>query len=50
MRKYTDDDDQDYCQQCAGTGEGMTPDTTCRLCNGSGMKPIELDEEDFDAE
>lgn len=28
--------DSPLCDQCAGSGEGMHPDTRCRKCNGSG--------------
>lgn len=39
---YIDDgtelpDEDDYCQACNGTGEGMAPDSTCGDCGGSGF-------------
>jgi DnaJ-class molecular chaperone len=49
LQKMQDDDlielfeeennEPDLCLFCNGTGEGMTPDTTCQTCKGEGVKP-----------
>lgn len=34
--EYTEDD-YDDCSTCRGTGEGRWDDSTCPVCNGSGV-------------
>lgn len=29
-------DERDYCGDCQGSGMGMTPESRCLSCNGSG--------------
>lgn len=36
-------DRDNYCSYCAGTGEGMRPETTCWHCLGSGIEPMRED-------
>jgi DnaJ-class molecular chaperone len=43
-------DDEDYedeiCSWCSGSGEGMYDGSTCQKCKGSGVEPVEKDEDD----
>jgi len=44
-------DDEDYddtCRTCDGTGEGMYDGASCRSCGGSGVEKRERDPDDFD--
>ncbi len=36
-RNQEDPDEEQYCGQCNGTGEGMYDGTTCYACKGSGI-------------
>ena len=42
-----DDDEEQECHVCSGTGEGRTEHDTCYHCHGSGMEPAS-DEEEYD--
>lgn len=33
-----EEEEYDMCFSCNGTGEGMTPDTSCTTCRGYGTK------------
>ena len=46
----TDDDEQGYCQQCAGSGEGMYDGTRCSACGGSGVERSDEGREDWEAD
>ncbi len=45
MNDYEDDDYED-CSWCSGSGEGMWDGSTCRHCHGTGVEPVEKDEDD----
>jgi len=32
--------------KCSGSGEGMYDGSTCQKCKGSGVEPVEKDEDD----
>jgi hypothetical protein len=32
-----DDEGEEYCVECNGSGEGMYDGSTCGVCGGSGM-------------
>ena len=45
------DDEDEYdntCRTCDGTGEGMYDGASCRSCGGSGVEKRERDPDDFD--
>jgi DnaJ-class molecular chaperone len=41
--------DEDYedeiCSACSGSGEGMYDGSTCYKCKGSGVEPVEIEED-----
>ena len=39
-----EDDDDNYCTNCSGSGEGQYDGTRCSECNGSGVERPERDE------
>jgi hypothetical protein len=42
-----DEDDYEDCRACSGTGEGRHEGETCYACLGSGVQPVEHDD-DYD--
>ena len=44
-----DDDDDEICPSCNGSGEGHYDGTRCRSCGGSGVERTERNEQDWDA-
>ena len=44
-----DDDDDEICPSCNGSGEGHYDGTRCRSCGGSGVERTYRDEPDYDA-
>jgi len=42
-----DDDEDEICSWCGGSGEGMYDGSNCRKCHGSGVEPVDK-EEDYD--
>ena len=45
-----DDDEESYCPQCAGSGEGMYDGSTCHACRGSGVERDDSGKEDYEAD
>ena len=46
--EYIEEDDEDeICSWCSGSGEGMYDGSTCRKCHGSGVEPREKNEDDY---
>lgn len=41
----TEREEPPICHHCNGTGEGMTPDSTCTSCKGSGVEYPKDDKE-----
>lgn len=39
-----EDDEDDICPACNGSGEGMYDGSTCYKCHGTGSEPVELDD------
>jgi len=39
-----EDDANNYCTNCPGSGEGMYDGTRCNVCNGSGIDRPEREE------
>ena len=46
-RVYMDDEDDEdeICSGCSGSGEGMWDGATCNKCHGSGVEPVEKDDD-----
>jgi len=44
-----DEDDDDYvCPTCRGSGEGMYDGAACRKCHGTGVEPVEKEDDDYE--
>jgi DnaJ-class molecular chaperone len=47
-------DDEDYedeiCSGCSGSGEGMYDGSRCYKCHGSGVEPVEKEDDDYEAD
>jgi len=41
-----EDDEEEACSWCGGCGEGMYDGAACRKCHGTGVEPVEKDEDD----
>lgn len=39
------DIEDEICSWCSGSGEGMYDGVTCQKCHGSGLEPVEKDED-----
>jgi len=39
-----------YCEECAGSGEGMHEGSTCRACRGSGVQYVLVEDEEEEEE
>jgi len=42
--KFGDDED-DSCSWCGGCGEGMYDGAACKKCKGTGIEPVEKDDD-----
>lgn len=40
-----DEPEDEICSWCSGSGEGMYDGATCRKCHGSGVEPVEKDDD-----
>ena len=40
-----EDDEDPICSWCNGCGEGMYDGSTCYKCKGTGVEPVEKDED-----
>jgi DnaJ-class molecular chaperone len=40
-----EDDDDEICSGCSGSGEGMYDGSSCYKCHGSGVEPVEKDDD-----
>lgn len=40
-----EDDEDEICSGCSGSGEGMWDGATCNKCHGSGVEPVEKDDD-----
>lgn len=45
MPEDLDDYEDEICSWCSGSGEGMYDGSTCGKCHGSGVEPVEKDDE-----
>lgn len=39
------DEEDDICSGCSGSGEGMYDGSNCYKCHGSGIEPVEKDDD-----
>ena len=39
-----DDDEYEDCSACSGSGEGMYDGSRCYKCKGTGVEPVEMDD------
>jgi DnaJ-class molecular chaperone len=46
MENEIEEDEDEICSWCSGSGEGMYDGSTCQKCKGSGVEPVEKDEDD----
>jgi len=42
-----DDDEDEICSACSGSGEGMYDGSTCYKCKGCGVEPRERQDDDY---
>jgi hypothetical protein len=49
IENIEEDDEDEICSWCSGSGEGMYDGATCKKCHGCGIEPIEK-EDDYDTE
>jgi DnaJ-class molecular chaperone len=40
-----DEYEDEICSACSGSGEGMYDGSTCYKCHGSGIEPVEKDDD-----
>jgi hypothetical protein len=40
-----EDDEDEICSGCSGSGEGMYDGSTCYKCHGRGVEPVEREDE-----
>jgi len=40
-----EDDEDEICSWCSGSGEGMYDGSTCGKCHGNGVEPREKDDD-----
>ena len=40
-----EDDEDDSCSWCGGCGEGMYDGAACKKCKGTGIEPVEKDDD-----
>jgi DnaJ-class molecular chaperone len=43
--ELVEDDEDDICSGCSGSGEGMYDGSTCKKCHGCGVEPVEKDDD-----
>lgn len=42
------DDEDEICSRCSGSGEGMWDGSTCTSCHGSGVEPVDKEDNDYE--
>jgi DnaJ-class molecular chaperone len=42
-----DDQEDEFCSWCSGSGEGMYDGATCSKCHGSGVEPVENEDDEI---
>lgn len=40
-----EEDEDEICSGCSGSGEGMYDGSSCYKCHGSGVEPVEREDE-----
>ncbi len=45
IEEVEEDDEDDSCSWCGGCGEGMYDGAACKKCKGSGIEPVEKDDD-----
>jgi len=43
--EHDEDDEDEICSWCSGSGEGMHDGASCRKCHGTGIEPVEREDE-----
>jgi len=43
-----DDDEYEDCSWCHGCGEGDYDGAACRKCHGTGVEPMEYDDDNYE--
>ncbi len=44
--RVDDEDSDELCWKCDGSGEGMYDGSVCSRCKGTGVLPVEVDDEE----
>ncbi len=42
-----EDQEDEICSWCSGSGEGMYDGATCGKCKGSGVEPVENEDDEI---
>ena len=45
-----DDDEDEICSWCSGSGEGMYDGSNCRKCHGSGVEPVDKEDDNYETD
>lgn len=43
-----EEDEDEICHRCSGSGEGMWDGSCCSHCRGRGVEPVEKGSEDYE--
>lgn len=46
--KLEEDDEDEICHRCSGSGEGMWDGSCCSHCRGCGVEPVEKGDDDYE--
>lgn len=43
-----EDNEDEICSACNGSGEGMYDGSRCYKCKGTGNEPVEIEDDDYE--
>ena len=44
------DDEEEDCSWCGGCGEGMYDGAACKKCHGSGVEPVDQEDDNYETD
>ena len=48
--EHIEDEEDEICSGCSGSGEGMYDGSRCYKCHGSGVEPVEKEDDDYETD